>query len=225
MDIYTTSFCLPRNPLSHVLSPANSFDFGTRDGSAVNGTNGSSQLPTQSSPRDSTSSFSTSTAPSATSSMTAGGSNPTNRNSSSSLATDVSGMTGSTGVGTSLGSRGSLDLNDAMHKLCVDAMAAHQCLVSFSQLESPSTPSVTTQGGTQQAGSSAPFEGQAQQAQGGAVGTSPQGRLFNFHLSGGYQQVMSARGSILRDNPFKVSPFPFLFLAPSSARMADRGLS
>lgn len=34
---------------------------------------------------------------------------------------------------------------------------------------------------------------------------------FNFHLSGGYQQVMGARGTLLRDAPFKVS---FSFVRP-----------
>ncbi|PWZ03626.1 hypothetical protein BCV70DRAFT_20437 [Testicularia cyperi] len=37
----------------------------------------------------------------------------------------------------------------------------------------------------------------------GATSTSTVTR-YNFHLSGGYQQVMSARGAILRENPFKV---------------------
>lgn len=57
-------------------------------------------------------------------------------------------------------------LHDAMHKLSADAMANHQCLISFSILDNRA----------------------------------------HFHLSGGYQQVMSARGQILRDNPFTVSP-------------------
>ena len=48
-------------------------------------------------------------------------------------------------------------------------------------------------------------------AQPSAIGQPPRASLsgaskppqYNFHLSGGYQQVMNARGTILRENPFK----------------------
>ena len=150
----STSFNLPRHLIPSDLSPSSSFDYGSRDGPTPSST--APPQPHPHSPIESTPSF----AP------TAPGATPTpNRNSTSSLATDASGST--------VGSSGS-DLNEAMHRLCVDAMAAHQCLVSFTPVEAP----VGAQG--------------------------QQGRMFNFHLSGGYQQVMSARGSLLRENPFKV---------------------
>lgn len=60
------------------------------------------------------------------------------------------------------------DVNETIQEMCRGAMAAHQCIVSFVNLDPKA------------------------------------GHAFNFHLSGGYQQVMSARGTILRDNPFKV---------------------
>ncbi|KAI5480493.1 KH domain protein [Pseudohyphozyma bogoriensis] len=230
MDIYTTSFCLPRNPLTHDLTPASSFDYGTRDaqsqaptnGAAAGASNGVSTAgasapstanassTTQGSPADSSHSFPPSTTTSQTS-ATSGA--PANRSSTSSLATDVSGTTtgttGSAGTATSVGSRGSLDLNDAMHRLCVDAMAQHQCLVSFTPMESTVPAAASPSGGAQQqaqAGQGASANGQNGQAAGQAgQQQQPQekGKIFNFHLSGGYQQVMSARGSLLRDNPFK----------------------
>lgn len=160
MDIYTTSFNLPRHLLPSDLSPSSSFDYGSRDGPQQPSSTAPSQQPHPHSPIESTTSF-------APSSATSGTTPTPNRNSTSSLATDASGST--------VGSTGS-DLNEAMHRLCVDAMAAHQCLVSFTPVD----------------------------ALGGAQGQGQQGKMFNFHLSGGYQQVMSARGSLLRESPFKV---------------------
>lgn len=214
MDIYTTSFCLPRNPLTHDLSPASSLDFGSRDASGrsvpgAGGVNGSSSNGAQrqgqgASGRTHSNANSVDSSP-AFSSAT----NIQNRNSSSSSrSTDVGSSTGGPGSGgtaTSAGSRGSIDLNDAMQRLCVDAMAAHQCLVSFTPLDpsafaSPPLPS-SVPGQLQQAG-------QYGQPQPQGSPTAQPERIYNFHLSGGYQQVMSARGSLLRDNPFKVRLFP-----------------
>ena len=222
MDIYSTSFCLPRNPLTHELSPSTSFDYGSRDGAgragaSTGGANGTSLLQQQQQQTGGLGQQSQgaaglhSTANSVDSSPSFAHSSPTtlNRTSNSSLSTDASstnGLHGGTGTDTSVGSRGSMDLNDAMQRLCVDAMAAHQCLVSFTALDpanfSPPQPSSTLQ-------QKQPSP-QIQQQQLGGSPVVPPGHLINFHLSGGYQQVMSARGSLLRDNPFKVSLLIFL---------------
>ncbi|KAL8293147.1 hypothetical protein RQP46_000841 [Phenoliferia psychrophenolica] len=214
MDIYTTSFCLPRNPLTHELSPSTSFDYGSRDGGAARqgataaaNPNGSSSQQQQQAGQGQQGGTggNHSTANSVDSSPSFVNSSPTlNRTSTSSLSTDASSVNGlngaGTGTNTSVGSRGSFDLNDAMHRLCVDAMAAHQCLVSFTALDSAnfSPPQPSNNPGQQQQQSP-----QTQQQQAGGAAVVPPGPLINFHLSGGYQQVMSARGSLLRDNPFK----------------------
>lgn len=228
MDIYTTSFCLPRNPLTHELSPSTSFDYGARDtagrpGAAVSaGANGNGATQQLQSPQQGgqqahpAAGGNHSTANSVDSSPSFANSSPTQtRTSSSSLSTDASsanGPNGGSGTNTSVGSRSSTDLNDAMHRLCVDAMAAHQCLVSFSTLDpanfAPPQPSTT---------SSQPQQQSPQQQQGPGAPVAPPGRMINFHLSGGYQQVMSARGSLLRDNPFKVA-FSFCCRQTSTLR-------
>ena len=172
-------------------------------------------------------------------------------------------------------SQSSKDLNEAMQRLSVDVMANHQCLVTFSpvQTEESRTPSAMSQGGfpgkgsytsfgstdqlpfptsngangsgypyqqyhpqpigTPESHSSAfvpggadgigfpglngsslslsglnPSSGSAQNvlAQDALAISSLRNKVpqYNFHLSGGYQQVMSARGAILRENPFKI---------------------
>ena len=40
-------------------------------------------------------------------------------------------------------------------------------------------------------------------------GTGDQGRSWNFHLTGAYQQVMAARGMMLKECPIQVSFFSF----------------
>ncbi|SCV69703.1 BQ2448_1097 [Microbotryum intermedium] len=75
----------------------------------------------------------------------------------------------------------SIDLNEAMQKLCVDAMATNQCLVSFNPLDEPSWPALSALANPKNA----------------AI------RKYNFHVSGDYQHVMSARGNLLRESPFK----------------------
>lgn len=53
---------------------------------------------------------------------------------------------------------------------------------------------------------------------------------YNFHVSGGYQQVMAARGQILRDHPFKtrfnikVARNDLLEIVPSAAMLQQNGV-
>ncbi|KDQ13625.1 hypothetical protein BOTBODRAFT_111266 [Botryobasidium botryosum FD-172 SS1] len=78
---------------------------------------------------------------------------------------------------------------DAVQKVCVDAIATHGCLVSFTRSEDT--------------------------------------KSWNFHLSGGYQQVMAARGMILRNCPvvarssIKVARSEILESASSSTLKPD----
>ncbi|UZJ54328.1 hypothetical protein CBS101457_003648 [Exobasidium rhododendri] len=168
------------------------------------------------------------------------------------------------------------DLTDSMQRLSVEAMSSHQCLVSFTAAQHPSSSLTTLHANSSSTSlSSDPFHRQSfpslpgpatlpfpsqypyqQYAQGfdaypnGAGGIfSPSSTFsnsrsngqqshtslptamkttsssmsgsqqnlgksvvgsstmrapqYNFHLSGGYQQVMAARGQILRDHPFK----------------------
>lgn len=159
-------------------------------------------------------------------------------------------------------SQSSADLAEAMQRLSVDVMANHQCLVTFTPIQSDENqtsdalvqafprqgsypqypgpgqlpfptnglpppgypyqqyhPQTYGQDGSSGFGSGlfgtgligAPglpspigtigsAKGQQPQQQEQAKPKSPQ---FNFHLSGGYQQVMSARGALLRENPFR----------------------
>lgn len=61
---------------------------------------------------------------------------------------------------------------DAVHQVCVEAMATHGCHVSFTRVD--------------------------------------EGRAWNFHITGGYQQVMAARGMILNDCPVQVTWLGFV---------------
>lgn len=92
---------------------------------------------------------------------------------------------------TSTSSTGSVDWHDTMHKLAVDTMAATQCLVSLAP--APSTPPTS-------------FDSLANSRTVTAAKDSDStARSYNFVASGPYQQVMAARGALMRDNPFKVS--------------------
>lgn len=209
MDIYTT--CITLGELTHpALSPSSSFE-GSRDGTAP--------PPAQTAGQPSVSASSDGNGQDSTTERSSG----SHRNSSSTDSTAATttasgaqsaGATGGAGSNNAPGTRSSIDLNDAMHRLCVDAMAAHQCLVSFTPVELD-TGASAAQGGAQQASQQQQQQQSQQIGQSGQQGGAGQaqqqqqqqspGRKFNFHLSGGYQQVMSARGSLLRDNPFKVS--------------------
>lgn len=86
--------------------------------------------------------------------------------------------------------RANAELAEAMQKLCMEAMSNFQCMVTCSPVEGP--PSLS---------SSSSFT----QAQTQGAGPSSQTRKvtsYNFILSGGYPQVMGARGYILRSTPF-----------------------
>ncbi|KAK4705799.1 hypothetical protein P7C70_g410, partial [Phenoliferia sp. Uapishka_3] len=208
MDIYTTSFCLPRNSSSLYGSPPTTFDYGARDASGGSGAGGSAGANGTSSsnghqPQGSTGA-NHSNANSVDSSHSFVHTSPRlARTSSSSLATDansINGLSGGVPNGNGSVSRSSKELHETMQKLCVDAMAAHQCLVSFTALDS--TPS-SFEASPPSSMNGNPFQQPQQYQQAPGVTVIAPGRVINFHLSGGYQQVMSARGSILRDNPFK----------------------
>ena len=138
--------------------------------------------------------------------------------------------------------RATQELTDAMQRLCVDSMAAHQCMVSFSKVDLPSVSSGSNRNslgsfagesrGDESANSQQSFQQSSKlstsapqtqpvsngPATNGILGL-PDGKAFNFHLSGGYPHVMSARGAILRDSPFKVRSI-FARLARMSAHVA-----
>ncbi|GAA6006103.1 hypothetical protein JCM11491_002032 [Sporobolomyces phaffii] len=195
MDIYTTSFCLPRSAAhsadlttSSTTTPSTSFDYGSRDG--PNGTEaetGQGQQPHQ---REASSSGGQPSDGSSGGAASSGatGEGVTGPRAGEGQLGNGSGNGSTDSVNGSLANkRNSVDLNDVMQRLCVDTMAAHQCIVSFSQVDPPSSsPNLSTL----PEGGAAPSE-------------KPTSKMYNFHLSGGYQQVMSARGSILRENPFK----------------------
>ncbi|SCZ89319.1 BZ3500_MvSof-1268-A1-R1_Chr9g10367 [Microbotryum saponariae] len=151
-------------------------------------------------PRTSLSSSSDGTAAESTSSE--GGGGPSMRRSSTAASSILTETTATNGpFGTSCGDSSSVrlvrsassssalsmtranstDLNEAMQKLCVDAMTANQCLVSFTPLDDPSWPALAAL----------------------ADPTNAAICKYNFHVSGDYQHVMSARGNLLRDSPFK----------------------
>ncbi|GAA5926142.1 uncharacterized protein JCM15063_000196 [Sporobolomyces koalae] len=200
MDIYTTSFCLPRSAAhsadlttSANSTPSTSFDYGPRDGTTTVDDDGRAphapgQGQAQNQRNPSSGSHQSTLSDGAVPPAGALGSSGENTGSAGSSA-NGSGESAN-GVhhnGGSLHKRGSVDLNDVMQRLCVDTMAAHQCIVSFSPVDPPSaSPNL----------SSGP-DGNASNDK------TASSKLYNFHLSGGYQQVMSARGSILRENPFK----------------------
>jgi hypothetical protein len=78
------------------------------------------------------------------------------------------------------------ELDEAMERLCGASMANTQCVATCTPVSSSPT---SVEGGGE--------------------------RGYSIHLTGGYQQVMIARGIILRDAPFTVSSF-LLFFANSS---------
>ncbi|GAA5876213.1 hypothetical protein JCM1840_007074 [Sporobolomyces johnsonii] len=224
MDIYTTSFCLPRSAAHSAdlstapagSSPSTSFDYGSRDGASAGGnavghrsvSGGGSGHQTTQSDGAVPPAAAVQGAPGAGAEGQGNGSRHSASNSldAASGANDAGAGNGTAegtagtpngaagaGAGAAASKRASVDLNDVMQRLCVDTMAAHQCIVSFTPVDLPSSPTLssTPAGGAQG----------AQEAHGGQA--EKPGKMYNFHLSGGYQQVMSARGSILRENPFK----------------------
>ncbi|GAA5915762.1 hypothetical protein JCM6882_003849 [Rhodosporidiobolus microsporus] len=243
MDIYTTSFCLPRSPANSTElsspsangpTPSSSLDLG------ASGENGASPAAPHGAPGQQRS-VSGSSAPNGAGSSTPGhhasqsdgavalpssgndaadGSAAGSRHAASSSVggTDASSAGGANGTtaatsvadgqtdGAADGSsssggpakRSSLDLNDAMQRVCVDTMAAHQCIVSFSPVEPGASSPTLPQGPAAR-----PAQAQAAAAAGGPAQGEKPGKVYNIHLSGGYQQVMAARGNILRESPFK----------------------
>jgi hypothetical protein len=186
MDIYTTSFCIPRTAIgSSDLSTTSSLDLPRNEPTATvtgssSGTTANASQSQQADPssiegssdanaqrRSTSSAHTTDTATTASSAASLASTGTTSAASTNGPATSPTSPGGVTPTTATSG----IDINEAMQRLCVDAMANHQCLVSFAKVESE------TQGGKP---------------------------LYNFHLSGGYQQVMGARGAILRDSPFKV---------------------
>lgn len=239
MDIYTTSFCLPRPVASSTdLSaiPSSSFELpptsplsprhpqarrqshqaslsdgavatSSTAGSAGTVSTGEAHSAAAARGHSTSSSVGSAGAPvnEATSAadMPANGSNKDDGASSmSSTAAAAAAGGDGLGAGSSVGSsstrRTSVDFNDAMQRLCVETMAAHQCIASFSTIE-PTSPVV---------GAPMTFPPSSGSQAEGSPSTAAQdrsGKLYNVHLSGGYQQVMAARGHILRESPFLVS--------------------
>ncbi|GAA6049311.1 hypothetical protein JCM3770_005934 [Rhodotorula araucariae] len=221
MDIYTTSFCLPRSSASSTdlaSSPTFSLDLGARsppppasrtqlghqasqsDGAVAVAPPSLQQAGSSSSIGSADGTSSADKGHSTSSSVGSGGAG----GGAAAAATDT---TTSTSVGGANGTspapaeddapapaggaqRASVDFNDAMQRVCVDTMAAHQCIVSFTPIE-PTSPAL---GGPAPAGENG--------ANGAQAGEKP-ATVYNVHLSGGYQQVMAARGNILRESPFK----------------------
>lgn len=100
------------------------------------------------------------------------------------------------------------ELTEGMQKMTGEVMSQHQCMVQTNKVDFPNRldPSMPQPNEAQKA-----YSDEAATANAGAsnvlVGMPP-GQGFHYHLSGGYQQVMGARGAILRDAPFKVhNPF------------------
>lgn len=185
MDIYYTGFSLPHQPLAvEEDSPPSSNDYGAHEGAGApyaGPTSTSSTLPPSLSPVESVASF-ISTVPTSTTSK---------RHSDSSGTTthDATLPSPSLRAATPPSPHlNFLEMQDEISRLCVEVMATYQCLVSFTVLEAPLL-----------------GVGEATNGKGTQVPVVGYGKVFNFHLSGGYQQVMSARGAILRDHPFKVS--------------------
>lgn len=261
MDIYTTSFCLPRPAASSadlVAVPSSSFDLAPtsplsprhshahRHSHRPSVSDGAVAVsPTTAGPADATSvggsagaaasGHSTSSSvgsvgapgPDASSALTGGAGSANGKAkedgaASSSSATSASAAADApAGVGPSASERRtSVDFNDAMQRLCVETMAAHQCIASFATVEPTSpvigAPTMTFPPPTGSSSAAVAPRGSA---------NDKSGRLYNVHLSGGYQQVMAARGHILRESPFLVSssssssPTPPPCLAPTLARL------
>ncbi|KWU45986.1 hypothetical protein RHOSPDRAFT_24904 [Rhodotorula sp. JG-1b] len=240
MDIYTTSFCLPRPVASSTdLSaiPSSSFELpptsplsprhpqarrqshqaslsdgavatSSSAGSAGTVSTGEAHHAAAARGHSTSSSVGSAGAPGNGNEATSSAENPANgankddgaSSMSSTAAAGAAAGGDGLGAGSSVGSsstrRTSVDFNDAMQRLCVETMAAHQCIASFSTIE-PTSPVVG-------APMTFPPSSGSQQAE-GSSSTAAQGRsgkLYNVHLSGGYQQVMAARGHILRESPF-----------------------
>lgn len=239
MDIYTTSFCLPRpvasstdlsaipsssfelpptSPLSprHPQARRQSHQASLSDGAVAaaspaagsTGTVSTNEAHTGAAARGHSTSSSVGSAGAPGSETTTAVENPANgatnkddgASSMSSTAAAAAGGDG-LGAGSSVGSsstrRTSVDFDDAMQRLCVETMAAHQCIASFSAIE-PTSPVV---------GAPMTFPPSSGSQAEGSSSTAAQdrsGKLYNVHLSGGYQQVMAARGHILRESPFLV---------------------
>ena len=118
--------------------------------------------------------------------------------------------------------RASDEFGDVMQALCVETMASYQCLVSTTRIDplaasaahAPSMPTmpqsaplpsaVTSLGASigSESGLNTPHSASTPYFSMQPPTTVSSG--YNLHLSGGYQQVMAARGAILRDNPLKV---------------------
>ncbi|KAK4057241.1 hypothetical protein OIO90_001738 [Microbotryomycetes sp. JL221] len=210
MDIYTTSFTLPRNAAIYDLAPIVATEEQQRHDDAphithANRTARSSLSSTaehyaregsaEPSSSNSTSIHGTaSTAPSSHSDATSHADDKHTSQHAQPRARTAS----AEGV---LSARTSSDLGDQMQRVCVDAMATNQCLVSF-------TP--TDQQIHHQRGSTANASFDSAQKRAGSIAesittssTALSDRRFNIHVSGGYQQVMSARGHVLRENPLR----------------------
>jgi hypothetical protein len=229
MDIYTTSFCLPRSPAvstelnTSLVGPVSSFENGDAStGAPVDGaTNGAVGQQQQQGKRTvSGSSHQSSQSDGAvalgSSSGIAGGlvdgNDASSRHNASNSVPGVDGSSSpspadgsvdptssSSAPGGSVNPRASLDLSDVMQRVCVDTMAHHQCIVSFSPVDSESN---SRNGGAD--GGVSPNPAATVQAQAQAQGGEQEKPVYNIHLSGGYQQVMAARGHMLRESPFKV---------------------
>lgn len=233
MDIYTTSFCLPRPVASSTDLAATStsaFDLAPNslssqpppqgrkqshqpslsDGAVAPspsvGSAGTTSTADAARGHSTSSSVGSAGAPGTEATSVAGGSaNGTAKDGAAGSSTGTTGSASGTTSGSAAGlpdRRASIDFNDAMQRLCVETMAAHQCIASFTPIE-PTSPVV---------GSAVTFPtatgSRADVVAPNVAGVSPMdksGRMYNVHLSGVYQQVMAARGHILRESPFLVS--------------------
>lgn len=104
------------------------------------------------------------------------------RHSTSSLATELSGN------GSAMGTHGTGRQNGGLAHSAMDEM-------KFELNEAMERLCVTGMANTHCVATSAPID------------TAGGERGYSVHLTGGYPQVMSARGTILRESPFTVRPF------------------
>lgn len=239
MDIYTTCFTLPRsvNAATTLLEPAltsvntqrpkrysdgnSSTSSGRPERRSVSGSSVNEQTYSATAPRSTTESASASIsgetggtllehiADSGASATTA----PSTAPKASSSAVDASNQS-AVGVAASAASRSSrqsLDLNDVMQRLCVDAMSANQCLVSFhpdnaesGSSSTPVSPALASSAARPDTATSSHMREPPSRHEEDPGRALRARKRFTFHVSGGYQQVIGARGSILSDNPFKV---------------------
>ncbi|KAH8917217.1 hypothetical protein BT69DRAFT_1339357 [Atractiella rhizophila] len=232
MDIYTLSFCLPRSTPSSLptISPTPSFDLSQSSASTSALPSGVPGIPTATTSASSisgghgTSNDSPSVASSVIGAGTGTGHSPSHSVSTNTSPPHTAGIKGSHGspnrhstassastVGTTTTSSNSLltgtsatttaaagafgvvggsgvemaavanpvGVGEALKALAQEVMASHQCLIQVEKV-----------GGM--AGTEKNSHGIAQ----GGAG-------WNFNLSGGYNQVMSARGALMREAPFK----------------------